>query len=92
MVTLPSHTSHALQPLDVTCFKPFEIAFEKERHNNDQHELHWIRKVTFGRMGGQSINQAFSRKILFQGSKVQGFCHWNLKPWMREEGLVTYTQ
>ena len=27
MVTLPSHTSHGLQPLDVACFKPFKVAF-----------------------------------------------------------------
>ena len=28
MVTLPSHTSHALQPLDVAVFKPFKTAFK----------------------------------------------------------------
>jgi hypothetical protein len=28
MITLPLHTSHALQPLDVSCFKPFKIAFQ----------------------------------------------------------------
>ena len=27
MVSLPSHTSHALQPLDVAVFKPFKTAF-----------------------------------------------------------------
>ncbi len=27
MITLPLHTSHALQPLDVFCFKPFKITF-----------------------------------------------------------------
>jgi hypothetical protein len=31
MIILPSHTSHALQLLDLTCFKPFKIAFKKER-------------------------------------------------------------
>jgi hypothetical protein len=31
MITLPSHTSHALQPLDVSCFKPFKIAFKEEK-------------------------------------------------------------
>ncbi len=31
MITLPSHTSHALQPLDVAYFKPFKSAFRKER-------------------------------------------------------------
>ncbi len=29
MITLPSHTSHALQPLDVFCFKPFKTTFRK---------------------------------------------------------------
>ncbi len=31
MITLPSHTFHALQPLGVAWFKPFRIAFRKER-------------------------------------------------------------
>jgi hypothetical protein len=31
MVTLLSHTSHALQPLDVVCFKPFKTTFRKEK-------------------------------------------------------------
>jgi hypothetical protein len=31
MITLPSHISHVLQPLDVMCFKPFKFAFGKER-------------------------------------------------------------
>jgi hypothetical protein len=28
LVTLPSHTSHALQPLDVSIFGPFKCAFQ----------------------------------------------------------------
>ena len=31
IVSLPSYTSHALQPLDVACFKPFKTAFKKCR-------------------------------------------------------------
>ncbi len=31
MITLPSHASHAFQPLDVACFKPFKNDFKKER-------------------------------------------------------------
>ena len=31
IVSLPSHTSHAFQPLDVSCFKSFKIAFRKIR-------------------------------------------------------------
>jgi len=29
MITLQLHTSHALQPLYVFCFKPFKITFRK---------------------------------------------------------------
>jgi hypothetical protein len=31
MITLPFHTSHVLQPLDVSCFKPFKTTFRKVR-------------------------------------------------------------
>jgi len=31
MVTLPAHTSHALQPFDVSCLKPFKTTFRKEK-------------------------------------------------------------
>ncbi len=30
-ITLPSHTSHLLQPLDVSYFKPFKTAFRNLR-------------------------------------------------------------
>ncbi|MCO5569221.1 hypothetical protein L7F22_022932 [Adiantum nelumboides] len=31
IVTLPAHTSHKLQPLDVSVFKPLKVQFQKER-------------------------------------------------------------
>ena len=31
IISLPSHMSHALQPLEVACFVPFKIAFRKQR-------------------------------------------------------------
>jgi hypothetical protein len=31
MITLPSHTSHTLQPLNVSCFKPFKTKLKKEK-------------------------------------------------------------
>jgi hypothetical protein len=30
-ITLPSHTFHALQPLDVACFKPFKIVSKRKK-------------------------------------------------------------
>jgi hypothetical protein len=31
MVTLHSHSSHAFQPLDISCFKPFKTTFRKKK-------------------------------------------------------------
>jgi hypothetical protein len=33
IVTFPSHTSNALWPFNVFCFKPFKTTFKKERNN-----------------------------------------------------------
>lgn len=31
MITLSNHTSHALQLLNVSCFKPFKTTFKRKR-------------------------------------------------------------
>jgi len=31
MIIMSFHTSHALQPLNVVCFKPFNTTFRKEK-------------------------------------------------------------
>ena len=31
MISLPSNTSHHLQPLDIACFRPFKVAFRAYR-------------------------------------------------------------
>jgi hypothetical protein len=30
MITIPSHTLHAFQPLDISCFKHFKTTFKKK--------------------------------------------------------------
>jgi hypothetical protein len=51
MVTLQSHTSHALQPLQMSCFKPFKTTFRKERDNamikNRYLKLNKIKLITW---------------------------------------------
>jgi hypothetical protein len=57
MVTLPSYTSHALQPLHITCFKPFRIVFKKERDttmiNRNYIELN---KLVLARWADKALN------------------------------------
>jgi hypothetical protein len=40
MITLPSHTSHALQPLNVSCFNPFKITFGKVKDATMSRSIH----------------------------------------------------
>ncbi len=69
MITLPSHTFHVLQPLDVSCFKPFKIAFRKQRDNNtvsnnykDPNKIaftNWVDKALYATLSKQNINNGF---------------------------------
>jgi len=71
MVTLPSHTSHALQPLDVSCFKPFETTFKKEKDNamvkNNNYELE---KCTLVIWVNKALDQFLFKKNIKSGSGV----------------------
>jgi hypothetical protein len=47
LLSLPSHTSHALQPLNVPCFKPFETVFRQSKilgHHSTK-ERRWKNKI-----------------------------------------------
>jgi hypothetical protein len=65
MVTLSSHISHVLQPLDVSCFKPIKIAFKKNRDvtivRNNYIKLD---KVTLVRWIDITLDQSLSKKKL----------------------------
>jgi hypothetical protein len=62
-VTSLSHTSHALQPLYLTCFKPFKTAFKKEKDttmiNRNYIELD---KIVLVGWVDKTLDQALSRK------------------------------
>jgi hypothetical protein len=71
MVTLPFHTFHVLQPLDVSCFKPFKKTFKKEKDNamvrNNHHELE---KCTFVTWINKALDQFLSKKNIKSGLGV----------------------
>jgi hypothetical protein len=73
MITLPSHTSHALQPLDVSCFKPFKTTFRKERDNNMViNNYNEPNKVTLASWVDKALDLVlFKRNIKFMGFKLQ---------------------
>ncbi len=79
MITLPSHTSHALHPLDVKCFKPFKFDFKKERDEsmlkNNHRELD---NVTLVSWADRIFNQSLSKQNIKVGFKTTGI--WPLNP------------
>jgi hypothetical protein len=62
MVTLLAHTSHVLQPLDVSCFKPIKFAFKKERDDAIVKNNHYKpEKCTLTSWVDESLDQSLSK-------------------------------
>jgi hypothetical protein len=63
MITLPFHTSHALQPLNVTCFEPFKTTFKKEGDGAIA-KKNYIEpnKINLGTYVDKALDQSFTKK------------------------------
>ncbi|XP_026736710.1 uncharacterized protein LOC113500199 [Trichoplusia ni] len=69
LVLLPPHTSHALQPLDVSFFKPLKSYYHQQATSwQHAHPNQGITKVVFGGIFKQAWNQAAT-----VGNAVKGF-------------------
>ncbi|KAF2837691.1 hypothetical protein M501DRAFT_994889 [Patellaria atrata CBS 101060] len=44
---MPSHTSHRLQPLDVSCYSPLKVAYGHQVQELARHGIHHIDKEDF---------------------------------------------
>jgi hypothetical protein len=71
MITLPSHTSHALQHLNVSCFKPFKTTFRKERDATMTiSKYQKPNKITFVGWVDKAIDQSLTKDKIRLGFKV----------------------
>jgi len=77
MITSPLHTSHALQPLDVACFKPFKITFKKEKAiKMVRRNYTKLDKITLARGVDKTLNLVLIRKSImlrFKGTRIWQF-------------------
>ncbi len=63
IITLPSHTSHALQPLDVYYFKPFKTGLRKVRDvTMSRNNLMELNKVTVIGYVDYTLKQSLTKK------------------------------
>jgi hypothetical protein len=89
MITLPLCKSHALQPLDVTCFKPFKIAFKKERYiTMVKRNYTKLYKITLARWVDKALDLTIIRKNIIEVFK---FDHLTLGPCIQKLALILCT-
>lgn len=77
LITLPSHTSHAMQPLDVSLFKPFKVAFKAYRD-------YWTYKSAGASARKENLAQWVSlalRRALTVENIQHGFRACGIWPW-----------
>jgi hypothetical protein len=90
MVIIPSHTSHAFQPLNVACFKPFQIVYRKERNatmvsnNNSKPD-----KITLVAWVDKALDQTLVKKNIISRFKVTGI--WPLNSKAMDEKTIPST-
>jgi len=74
MITLPLCKFHALQPLNVICFKPFKIAFRKERYTTMVRRNYTkLYKITLAGWVDKALNLALIKKNViswFKGVQI----------------------
>jgi len=81
MITLPSHTSHVLQPLDVSYFKPFKTTLNNNNNNNNMVSNNYKEpnKIIFANWVDKALDAALSKTNLKNGFKVIGIWPFNPK-------------
>ena len=83
MVTLPAHTSHALQPLDVSCFKPFKSAFRKIRDAwTLENKGKKVEKADLCQWTAEALDKALTAKNIKSGFRKTGI-------WPLDKEVVT---
>jgi hypothetical protein len=78
MVTLLSHTSHALQPLDIACFKCFKSIFKKETYTTMINRNYIETNNVLVGWVDKALDQTLSRKNII--SRFKSTRIWPLDP------------
>lgn len=69
---MPSHSSHNLQPLDVSCFGPLKRAYGQQIQQYMRNHLHALTKLEFLPAFKQAFKLAFTRDNIQSGFRASG--------------------
>ena len=79
MISLPSHTSHELQPLDKACFKPFKVALRAYRDVwNLKNEGAKCLKEDLAQWASLAFQKGLTKKNIGSGFRATGI--WSFNP------------
>ena len=75
-MTIPAHTSHCMQSLDVSCFKPFKQYLQEEQTHLSMTNPSWgnncIMKSTLAQMVLQALQKALKLATIMSGFRAIG--------------------
>jgi hypothetical protein len=74
---MPAHTSHILQPLDVSCFSPLKQAYGQEVQELVRQGIHHIDKEDFLMIYSRIQQSAFSEQNIRSGFQATGLIPYN---------------
>ena len=69
---MPPHSSHLLQPLDISCFAPLKHYYGQKIRERAQNGIHTIDKVDFLSIYSKIHHQAFSKSNISSGFAAAG--------------------
>ena len=75
--SLPGHTTHWLQPLDRSIFKPFKTAYDRICSEHLQNTDNVVSKVTWPGLFQHAFEEAMIPPTIFSGFAATGIYPWN---------------
>jgi hypothetical protein len=74
IITIPSHSSHHMQPLDVSCFKPFKQYLQEDKAAMTLENPNWgngvMLKSTLAKMAANALSKALKPSNIISGFKT----------------------
>jgi hypothetical protein len=69
---MPPHSSHILQPLDVSCFAPLKLAYGRQIETFVRNRLNHITKLEFLSAFKEAFKAAFTEQNVKSGFRATG--------------------